>query len=36
MIDPDIRTRLPRGNDVSDPIRSPGAVLTVGDGGIKV
>ena len=26
-IDPDYRTRWPAGNDVSDPIRSPGAVL---------
>ena len=25
--DPDYRTRLPTGKDVSDPIRSPGAVL---------
>ena len=44
MIDLDIRTRLLAGNDVSDPIRSPGAVLTdtvafccpVGNGGVKI
>ena len=28
VIDRDIRTRLPAANDVSDPIRSPGVVLT--------